>query len=127
CHVAISSTEPGTFTAHASVDLLSFGVSLHRETDGSGLNSDDATKVFVDATISIAPSQTNEVGTEHTFTVTVTENLGDGNGYIAATVGDVDLTLTDSNGAVSRLNAGASKCDDAVNNLAACDQGANDL
>ncbi|HYS72412.1 MAG TPA: prealbumin-like fold domain-containing protein [Thermoplasmata archaeon] len=122
CHVAISSTEPGTFTAHASVDLLSFGVPLHRETDGSGLNSDNATKVFVDAFITIAPSQTNEVGTEHTFTVTVEENLGDGNGYIAATVGDVDFTLTDSNGAVSSLNAGASTCDDAGNNLDASGQ-----
>src|SRR6266508_2333779 len=117
CDVAISSAEPGTFTAHASVDLLSFGVSLHRETDGEGLNSDDATKVFVDASISITPSATNEVGTEHTFTVTVKENFGDGAGYVSATDGHVDFTLTDSNGATSNLNAGASTCDDAGDNL----------
>ncbi len=48
---------------------------------------------------------TNEVGDPHTFTVTVIQNHGTGGGFVAATEGNVDFTLTDSNGAVSVLDA----------------------
>src|SRR5262249_30656691 len=34
--------------------------------------------------IAIAPSATNEVNHPHTFVVTVTQNLGDGKGFVAA-------------------------------------------
>ncbi|MFL5799741.1 MAG: SpaA isopeptide-forming pilin-related protein, partial [Actinomycetota bacterium] len=56
---------------------------------------------------------TNEVGQPHTFTVTVQKDAGDGAGFVAATVGNVDVTLTNSNGATNTLNAAASTCDDA--------------
>jgi hypothetical protein len=66
----------------------------------------------VDARISITPSSaTNEVGQAHTFTVTVRQN--DGSGLTPATVGNVDVALTDTNGASSSINSAASTCDDA--------------
>src|SRR5262249_7147977 len=69
--------------------------------------------VVVDAKISIAPNKTNEVGQPHTFTVTLLENAGDGNGFVAAAGEHVDLTLTNSNGANAVLDAANSTCDNA--------------
>jgi hypothetical protein len=99
-------------TGHATAGLTVGGVSLTRSTDGVSPNSDDAVKTFVDAKITIAEDATNEVGDPHTFTVTVWQDAGDGSGFVKATVGNVDVTLTDSNGAVSVLDATASTCDD---------------
>ena len=66
------------------------------------------------------PSATNEVGQPHTFTVTVLQDDGltaaqggDGvTGFTAATVGNVDVTLTNSNGALAVLDTVASTSDD---------------
>src|SRR4051794_638048 len=44
---------------------------LFRSGHGPG-GSDSATKTFVDASVAIGPSATNEVGDAHTFTITVT-------------------------------------------------------
>ena len=77
------------------------GVTLVRETDGLGLNSDDAVKVFIEpaASITIEPDATNEVGDPHTFTVTVQEDpLGDGN-FVPADGETVDVTYASANGA----------------------------
>jgi hypothetical protein len=88
----------GSATASLSVD----GVPITRVTgDGVSGDGNTATKTFVDATIAIAPSATNEVGNPHTFTVTVLQNAGDGNGFVAAANDTVTVTLTDSKGAVS--------------------------
>jgi hypothetical protein len=57
-----------------------------------------ATVNVVDANVSIAPNAVNEVGQEHTFTVTVNQVL---NGVSSAAAGaNVTVTLTPSNGAV---------------------------
>ena len=55
---------------------------------------------------------TNPTGAPHTVTVTVEQNAGDGLGFVAATVGNVDVTLTNSGGAVAVLDPAASTCDD---------------
>src|SRR5206468_180154 len=112
CVTVFTSNSAGKVTGHATVTLTVGGVTLTRETNGIAPNSRDAVKTFVDAKIAIASSATNAVGAAHTFTVTVMQDAGDGNGFVPAPVGNVDVTLTDSNGAVSVLNAAASSCDD---------------
>lgn len=72
------------------------------------------------AKISITPDAVNEVGKPHTFTIHVQQDDGlDANeggdgvtGFVDSTVGNVDLTLTDSNGASSVLDTAASTTDD---------------
>ena len=54
---------------------------------------------FCDANISIGNSETNRVGEQHTFTVDVDQIVG--SGETPATVGDVEYTLTGSNGIAS--------------------------
>src|SRR6266581_4351107 len=117
CTVEFTSPTAGVVTGHAAANVQVQGFTFHVETNNMNGNSRDAVKRFVDAFITIGPSAANEVGTEHTFTVTVRANSGDGNGYVAPTSGHVDFTLTDSNGAIHILNAAASTCDDAGNNL----------
>src|SRR5262249_30507749 len=80
-------------------------ISVTRQT-GDGLSGDsgDATKAFVDARISIAPDDTNEVGQSHTFTVTLLKDLGDGNGLVAAAGESVPVTLDGTLGAVPDIN-----------------------
>jgi len=51
CSVTFTSDKAGTITGHASVDISVGGEPLHRETDGTGSNSDDAVKTFVDGTL----------------------------------------------------------------------------
>src|SRR5205814_1682509 len=114
------SNSAGIVTGHASATFTISGVSITRQTNGTAPNSGDAVKRFVDAKISIAANATNKVGDAHTFTVTVQQDDGltaaqggDGvSGFTPATVGNVDVSLTDSNGAVSVLNAAASSFDD---------------
>ena len=62
-------------------------------------DSPDATKTWVDARISIAPNATNEVGQPHTFTVTLRRTPAPASCRRAGE--HVDVTLTDSNGAVA--------------------------
>jgi hypothetical protein len=93
----VGSNSAGTTVGHASATIASDGLNLFRETDGLAGNSGDATKVWVGARISIAPDDTNEVGDDHTFTVTVEKNEGQGAGWVAADDGTiVTVGLTDS-------------------------------
>src|SRR5206468_12570342 len=63
-----------------------------------------AVKTFVDANITITPTATNEVGQPHTFTVTVKQSNGSGNGFVNAPNGTKPtVTLTDSNGAANQV------------------------
>ena len=80
CTVTFKSDTAGTITAHASADVVVGTDTIHVETDGTGSNSGDAVKRYVDAKISIAPGATNRVGQTHEFIVTVKmdEGLGDG-------------------------------------------------
>jgi hypothetical protein len=67
------------------------------------------------AFITIEADGNNPVGVAHTFTVTVMQDddtTVNPPGFVPATVGNVDVTLTNSGGAVAVLNAAASTCDD---------------
>src|SRR5262249_47883115 len=66
-------------------------------TNGASGNSGPASKIWLNARISIAPSATNEIGVAHTFTVTLQKDSGSGFGPAAGE--HVDVTLTPSNGA----------------------------
>jgi len=101
CSVTFVSDSAGTVTGHAAADVLLAGTTFHVETDGEGHNSGDAVKRYVDAYITIGPLRdVNSVEELHTFTVTVKQNLGDGNGFVAVPDGTfVTVTLTDQLGA----------------------------
>ena len=69
--------------------------------NNAGARSGCATEplAVVDANIAITPlTPTNEVGTAHTFTVTVKKNTGSG-GFVPASGETVTVTVTGSNGA----------------------------
>lgn len=116
CSVTFSSDVAGVITGHAEADIDVGDTSIHVETGGEG-NNPDAIKRFVDARIAISPDDVNGIGETHTFVVDVDEDLGDGAGFVPATDGDVDFTLTDADGAVNEIDAAASTCDDAGDNL----------
>jgi hypothetical protein len=102
--VTINSDNAGQIVATASCDVEVDGFTLSRTTDGSatpngGQNSGPATKTYVDAYIEIAPDDTNLVGIEHTFTVTVWENAGDGAGFVAAANEQVTVEFEELHGA----------------------------
>ena len=122
CSVTFTSDSPGTVTGHASADVDLDGVTTHVETDGTGDNSDDAVKRFVDAKIAIATDDTNSIGESHTFTATLSKDIGDGNGFVAAAGEHVDLALTPSGGASAIIDAAASTCDNAGANTNASGQ-----
>jgi hypothetical protein len=101
--VTFTSATAGQVIGNASTSFTLNGVTLTRATgDSHGGDSGPATKTFVDERISIAPNATNAVGQPHTFTVTVLENLGDGNGFVVPVSGQaVTVTLTSTNGAAA--------------------------
>jgi hypothetical protein len=75
------------------------------------------------AKIAISPlTATNGITEQHTFTVTVSKDLDDGNGFVGAAGEHVDFTLTDAGGAASVLNAASSTCDNAGANTNASGQ-----
>src|SRR5262249_38305307 len=77
CTVVIRSTTTGTSVVHAASDIPVSGQTIHRETDGTGSNSNDANKVWVDANIQITPAtETNEVGSNHSLTIPVNRVYG---------------------------------------------------
>lgn len=121
CSVTFSSNVAGLITGHAEADVAVGDTTLHVETGGTG-NNPDATKRFVDARIAISPDDVNGIKEPHTFVVDVEQDLGDGAGFVAATDGDVDVTLTDTLGAVNQIDGAASTCDDAGDNLDASGQ-----
>ncbi len=110
CDVIINSAAAGTFTISATVEITVSGVVLDRATDGEGQNSGDATKVYVDAAITISPDAANMVGVAHTFTVTVTADDGSGSGMLPSEGQHVDFVLTNSNGADYVLDAVETTC-----------------
>jgi hypothetical protein len=123
CEVTFTSDTAGTVTGHASATVTIGDDDFLVETDGVAPNSDDAVKTFVDARISVGPSDVNAVGDQHTFTVLVEENAGSGSwapasgeavtitfpGGAPGTVNATDCAATDSDG----------QCDVIVNSSAA--------
>jgi hypothetical protein len=112
CSVTFSSNVAGTITGHAEADVTVGGRTFHVVTGGTG-NNPNAFKVFVNGRISISPDDINGIGESHTFTVDVDKDEGAGAGFVAATVGNVDVTLTAADGAAAVLDEAASTCDDA--------------
>src|SRR5262249_26451989 len=98
--VTFVSPTAGVVTGNATVTLSVLGVNLTRATgDSNAGDSGPAVKTYEDATISIGPNATNGISEPHTFTATVTENLGQGGGWVAASGVPVTITLTNTNGA----------------------------
>jgi hypothetical protein len=75
------------------------GITVNVSTDGTGNNSGPATKTWVDAKISIAANDTNNITEDHTFTVTVMEDTG--SGFVAAAGETVTLSSSGSAGAIT--------------------------
>ena len=63
---------------------------------GDGLSGDggNATKTWVNAQISISPDDTNAVGVNHTFTINLKVDLGDGAGFVNAANKTVSASVT---------------------------------
>ena len=72
CEVTFTSESAGTVSGHASATVVIGDDEFVVETDGEGENSGDAVKTFIDAAVSITPDDVNEIGEDHTFTVTAT-------------------------------------------------------
>jgi hypothetical protein len=87
CTITFTSPTAGKVTAHATSTLSVAGSAPFTvATDGTGLNSSDTLKTFVDANIQISPlTATNAVGTPHTFTAHV--NVNDSTGFVPAPAG----------------------------------------
>ncbi|MFC2105366.1 lamin tail domain-containing protein, partial [Candidatus Bipolaricaulota bacterium] len=84
--VQINSSTPGSVDIHAWTTVMVGGIPLTRQTDGTGDNSDDAGKTYVDAQIDVGPlTATNKVGDPHTVTATV--QVDDGTGWAPAASG----------------------------------------
>jgi hypothetical protein len=111
CEVTFSSNVAGTITGHAEADVDVGDTTIHVETGGTG-NNPDAFKVFVNGRVSITPDDVNGIGESHTFVVDADQDVGAGAGFVPATNGNADVTLTDANGAVNAIDAAASTCDD---------------
>jgi len=108
CTLTVNSPTVGTGTVNGSATWSVGGVTITRATNGtSGFGSTtEGTKTWVDARIKISPDATNEVGDDHTFTVTVEKDAGDGNGFVAASGVTVTPSKSDSNGATSTITGG---------------------
>ena len=102
--MTITSTTAGTSTIQATTTLAIGSptpVMLSRTTgDNLAGDSPNATKLWVNAAITITPSATNAVGQPHTFTVTVLQDSGSGLTPVGADL-PCNVTLTNGNGAVA--------------------------
>jgi hypothetical protein len=100
-------------TGHASSTIdFGGGAMITVQTDGTGGNSGDAVKTFVDANIQInPPTATNEVNTNHTLTGHVNVNDGSGAGFVNAPDGTlITFSLQNSNGATAVFVGGVNTC-----------------
>ncbi len=106
CTVTFTSNSAGTVTGNASATVTIGTETFNVSTDGVSPNSGPAVKRFVDARIAIAPDDVNEINENHTFTVTVAQNLGLGVGFVAPAAGTaVTVSLTDANGSTVQTSA----------------------
>lgn len=116
CSVTINSPTTGTVSVHASSDPVELAVTILVETDGTGDNSANAGKTYVNAKISITPdASTNEVGDDHTFVVTVMQDAGDGLGFVPVPAG----TLANAK-VLPTTTLNASDCTDGVDGSGQC-------
>ena len=107
CTVTFTSNTAGTVTGHATVTLTVGSVSLTRATDGTGGNTDDATKVFVAG--SIRWSKVDNAGALQggaTFKVCRTHDLNTETGLFEDIDPDVCVTVVDDVDRVRRAGPG---------------------
>jgi hypothetical protein len=116
CTIVINGPTTGTVQAFAYVTVhFAGGITIDRDADSTTATghgpggTDEATKKYVDANISITPqTKANPVGTSHTFTVTVLKDIGDGNGLTTPAAGETVTTkIVNSNGATSTMTGGS--------------------
>jgi len=111
CTIVFTSATTGTVTGTATADITVDGEHFIRTTNGLAGNSSPVVKRFVDAKITLSPlTDTNGITENHVVTADVEVDLGDGNGFVTATVGHVDVTTTGSGGAVVTPNPGGTTC-----------------
>jgi len=125
CTVSYTSDIPGVVTAHAAADVVITGTTFHVETDGTGTNSGDAVKRFVDAQIDLSPlTANNEVGQEHIVTATVQKddglaaNTGGGDavtGFGPAAGATVNFSLLNNTNTTVFVPAAGDSCTTAAN------------
>jgi hypothetical protein len=111
CEVVINSSDACGFTAHAAADIeVVSGFVLHRETDGTGGNSGDAAKTYVDVRITLGDPlvAVNEVADEHVITATV--EVDDGTGWDWAADGTVVTFTLESNTCGADFVGGINTC-----------------
>lgn len=124
CSVTFRSDSAGTVTGHAAADVLVSTETIHVETDGTGSNSGDATKRYVDAFVTLSPlTATDEVNDPHTVTIHVEADDGTGvdansDGSFFDPVAGVIPVITFPDGAPSSVDT--SGCDAGTNALGDC-------
>ncbi len=111
CTDGLTSTTTGVTVVNASTDVTVGGILLHRTTNGLNGNSAAATKTWINLKINIDANSTNEVSNDHTFTVTVMKDTGNGSGFVAAQ----GLTVTPSITGTGSLT-GTGTCQTSVTN-----------
>jgi len=100
-----------------------FGFEAHYSGDSNFAPSDGDCEplAVVDAFITVTPPEaTNIAGDAHTVTVTVMQNTGDGNGFVAASGAEIDYTVTDSDGASATVDHTNSSCDGTTDGNGQC-------
>ena len=111
CTIVFNSATVGTVTGSATASIPVEGQTFVVTTNGLAGNSGTVQKRFVDSRITLSPlTDTNGITENHVVTADVEINLGDGNGWVAAEVGHVDVTTTASGGAVVLPNAAGTTC-----------------
>jgi hypothetical protein len=99
----LTSDEAGTSTVWAAANVTVRGVAFTLVTDGEvGEFDGPVKKTWVDARISISPSGTNPVGTNHTFTVHVEKN--DSSGWVYAENVAVTGVIRSGPGSITSTN-----------------------
>lgn len=86
CSVTINSTSIGGVDIHAAATPIALSVSLTVETDGVGANGANGHKNYVDASIAIGDTATNNITDPHTFTITVTQVPGTATPAVTANI-----------------------------------------
>jgi uncharacterized repeat protein (TIGR01451 family) len=107
CTITFNSNTAGTVTAHAT-STLSIGspaTSVTVATDGTGQNSGDAVKTYVDANIQITPATANNpVGANHVFTAHVNINTGNGEFVNAPAGTSISFAIVSGPGSFTTAN-----------------------
>jgi hypothetical protein len=107
CIVTFNSNDATVITGTATATVTVQGQTFELDTADSADNP-DATKIYVDGDVEISPSATNGIGESHTFTVSATQTIGDGDEE-AATDGHAVVTLADDD-AVNEIDDAGTTC-----------------